>query len=91
MYNNNPQLTAQWNRKTNVWAMTSLLSAFVIPVMGIITGHMALRQLSSTGQDGRGLAVGGIVVGYVVLVLQVVVVIVIAALLGDAADTLSSR
>ena len=52
---------------TNVLAVVSLVSAFVVNVVGIITGHIALAQIKRTGEKGRGLAIGGLVVGYVSL------------------------
>ena len=34
-------------------------------VAGVITGHVALSQLKSDGKDGRGLALAGMIIGYV--------------------------
>ena len=50
--------------KTNVLAIISLVSAFVVPVAGIVLGHLALSQIRRTGEAGRGLAQGGLIVGY---------------------------
>jgi len=33
-------------------------------VVGVILGHIALKQIKSTGAKGRGLAIAGLVVGY---------------------------
>ena len=59
--------------KTNGLAIVSLVSSlvgiFIIPfigsIVGIITGHMALGQIKRTGENGRGLALAGTIVGYV--------------------------
>ena len=59
--------------KTNSLAIVSLVSSlvgiFIIPligsIVGIITGHMALGQIKRTGENGRGLALAGTIVGYV--------------------------
>ncbi|WP_322409222.1 DUF4190 domain-containing protein [Microbacterium invictum] len=59
--------------KTNVLAIVSLISsivAFVVlpfigSLVGVITGHMALSQIKRTGEQGRGLALAGTIVGYV--------------------------
>ena len=40
-------------------------------VAGVITGHVALSQIKSSKQSGRGLAIAGVVVGYVVIALGV--------------------
>jgi hypothetical protein len=34
-------------------------------VVGIVTGHLALRRVRTTGRGGEGLAKGGLVVGYI--------------------------
>lgn len=34
-------------------------------------GHLASSQIKRTGEDGKGLAVGGLVVGYIVMGLVV--------------------
>lgn len=65
----------------------SITGVTILPVIGsvigVVTGHIALNQLRSSGESGRGLAVAGLVVGYVGLTLLVVVGVMIAyALLG---------
>ncbi|HSP51605.1 MAG TPA: DUF4190 domain-containing protein [Cryobacterium sp.] len=83
--------------KTNTLAIVSLVSAFFVSLAAVITGHLALGQIRRTGEGGRGLAVAGLVLGYIGLVstaLAVVIAIVfaatvvpfiIAAVNGDAA------
>ena len=66
--------------KTNALALTSLISsiaAFVIvpfigSVVGVITGHIALRQLKTSGENGRGMALAGTIVGWVGVALSIV-------------------
>ncbi len=60
----------QPQRPTNVLAIISLVAScagWLIPgasIAGIITGHIALGQIKRTGEGGRGLALGGVIVGY---------------------------
>jgi hypothetical protein len=56
----------------------------VIGIVAVVTGHMALSQVSqSNGQlTGRGLAVAGLVLGYAMLFVCVVVPICAALVLG---------
>ncbi|MFE6965825.1 DUF4190 domain-containing protein [Agromyces sp. NPDC057679] len=61
--------------KTNVLAIVSLVSAFFVSLVAIITGHIALSQIKKTGEQGRGLAIAGLIIGYVGLVATIVVVI----------------
>ena len=61
--------------KTNVLAIIALIGGFVIPLAGIIVGFIALNQIKTTGEAGRGLAIGGIVVGFVVGALTILAVV----------------
>lgn len=72
------------SQKTNVLAIVSLVSAFFIPLVGIITGHIALSQIKKTGEQGRGLALAGLIIGYVLLVVGIIVAIVWFAIIGAA-------
>lgn len=62
-------------RPTNVLAIISLVAAFVFPLAGIITGHIALSQIKKTGENGRGLALAGTVLGYVFTILYIIIII----------------
>lgn len=52
---------------TNTLAILSLIFSFVFAIVGVILGHVALNQLARTGQQGRGLAIAGLTVGYISL------------------------
>lgn len=71
-----PSRTMAMQTKTNTLAIVSLVSAFFISIVAVITGHMALKQIEQTGEQGRGLALTGLVIGYVSLGLGIVMVIV---------------
>ena len=76
--------------KTNTLAIVSLVSSlvgvFVIPVIGqivgIITGHMSLNQIKRTGENGRGLGLAGVIIGWVTLGLAIVGIILFIAWFG---------
>jgi protein-disulfide isomerase len=61
--------------RTNTLAIVSLVSAFVVSLVAVITGHLALGQIARRGERGRGLAIAGLVLGYVGLASTVVVVV----------------
>lgn len=50
-----------------IGALVSALLGWVIcgigSVVGVVVGIIALRQIKQTGQGGRGLALGGIIIG----------------------------
>lgn len=51
--------------RTNVLAIVAIITGFMAPIAGIITGHMALRQIARSGEEGRALALTGLIAGYV--------------------------
>ena len=48
---------------------------FIAGVVAIITGHMARKQIRQTGEDGSGLALAGLILGYVHLALSILLLI----------------
>ena len=72
---------------SDVSASIALLNTYAVfaisyllrPVGGIIFGHIALSQIKRTGQGGRGLAIAGLIAGYILVALTVVLVIALAA------------
>lgn len=77
-------------RETNGLAVVSLvfgiLSWFALPLIGniiaIITGHIARSQIASSGhdQDGDGLALAGLILGYIGLLLGFLIILLIIGL-----------
>ena len=52
-------------------------------IVAVILGVVALNQIKQTGQDGRGLAIGGIVIGGIDILLAAIVIIFFAAAIGS--------
>jgi hypothetical protein len=52
---------AKWNVLSIVSLVTSILG---LSLVGIITGHISLSQIKKTGEQGRVLAIVGLVLGY---------------------------
>jgi hypothetical protein len=79
--------TAASGAKTNVLAIVSLVTSILgLSIVGVITGHIGMNQITKTGESGRGLAIAGLVLGYLGLVVEVIWVAVAIA----AAAALSS-
>ena len=51
--------------QTNSMAIAALVSSLVLAPLGVIFGHISLSQIKRTGEQGRGLAIAGLVIGYV--------------------------
>jgi peptidyl-prolyl cis-trans isomerase B (cyclophilin B) len=61
-------------RPTNGMAIASLVCAFLFAPLGIVFGHVSMSQIKRTGEQGRGLAIAGLVISYVLTILTVLVV-----------------
>lgn len=55
--------------QTNTFAVVAVILAFLQPIAGIVFGHMALGQIKRNGDAGRGLALTGVIIGYVCVAL----------------------
>ena len=83
-------------RPTNTLAIVSLATGIasyvVVPVIGaivaIVTGHMARGQIRRTGEGGGGLALAGLILGYLHLVIAVIaiaIIVITVVIIGAAA------
>lgn len=81
--------------KTNtlaVFAMIASIAGFIwlLPligsVAGAIMGHISLGQIKRTGEKGYGMALAGVIVGWVGLALAVIGGIALIAFIGWAAE-----
>jgi hypothetical protein len=86
-------------RAVNSLAIVSLvagIAGYIIPhpfiagLVAIVTGHMARRQIRQTGESGSGLAMAGLVLGYLHLVLSILLVgFIVLVVLGVGAYVVS--
>jgi hypothetical protein len=74
---------------TNGFAIASLacgLAQFVFgpltTIPAIVFGHMARSQIRRTGEQGSGLALGGLVLGWGAVILGIIVFVVVLAMAG---------
>ena len=65
--------------KTNTLAIIALVASiagFIIWgigfIAGVICGHISLSQIKKTGEQGRGMAVAGLIIGYVGIALTII-------------------
>ena len=82
-------------RPTNALAIAALvcgIAAFatgITCIPAIICGHMARGQIRRTGEQGDGLAVAGLILGYVSIVLFIVAVVAIVLVASKAGGAVS--
>lgn len=55
----------------SVVSLASALTGFGV-VAAIITGHISLAQIKRTGQNGRALALAGVILGYVSIAIWII-------------------
>jgi hypothetical protein len=68
---------------TNGLAIASLVVGlfwmwWIGSVLAVVFGHVALNQIARTGQSGRGLAIAGLVLGYIGLATLLVTLLVVS-------------
>jgi peptidyl-prolyl cis-trans isomerase B (cyclophilin B) len=68
-------------RPTNAMAVAALICSFLVAPLGIIFGHISLAQIKRSGEDGHGMAVTSLVVGYLVTILSITAVVAMVLLL----------
>jgi peptidyl-prolyl cis-trans isomerase B (cyclophilin B) len=56
-------------------AIASLVCAFVFAPLGIVFGHISLSQIKKRGEEGRGLAIAGLIISYLISVFMVLVLV----------------
>jgi peptidyl-prolyl cis-trans isomerase B (cyclophilin B) len=62
-------------RRTNTMAIVGLILAFVFPLVGAIIGHVALGQIKKSGEEGRGLALAAVIIGWVFTAVAILAVV----------------
>ncbi|WP_231939652.1 DUF4190 domain-containing protein [Brevibacterium siliguriense] len=55
---------------------------WIAPVLAVIFGHVGLGQIKRTGEEGRGQAIAGLIIGYVTIALGLIMAIVVIGFLG---------
>jgi len=65
-------------KRTNPLAIIGLILSIFFPVVGAIVGHVALSQINKTGEEGRGLALAAVIVGWTLTGLAIIAVVVSA-------------
>ena len=58
--------TLEVAKRTNPLAILALVAAFVASVVGVVLGFIALGQVRTSGEAGRGIAIAAIVIGVLV-------------------------
>jgi peptidyl-prolyl cis-trans isomerase B (cyclophilin B) len=68
--------TATTLGQTNTYALLAIVFAFLVPLAGIIFGHLGLGQIKRTGDAGRGIALTGLIISYAYFVFLAMFIII---------------
>lgn len=81
-------------RSTNGLAIASLVCALaglatcgVTSLVGAILGHVARKQIRENGQDGDGMALAGIITGWIITGIYLVILVIYAIAIVYAIDS----
>jgi len=61
--------------RTNTLAILALVFGILGGYLALIFGHLALSQIKRSGEQGRGLAITGLILGYFWVAVTVIIVI----------------
>lgn len=87
-----PPAVARPATTTNGYAVASLVLSicgivFLLPligsILGIVFGHLSLSQLNESEQQGRGMAIAGLVLGYLGVAATAVMIIAVIVLVAS--------
>ena len=68
----------------NVMAIVGFVLAFVVNIAGLVVSIIALSQIKTTGERGRGLALAGVIISALSLVFGIIWVIFVIAVVANA-------
>ena len=74
-----PQAGSKLPSEHDGFAIASLVTAFFLPILGIIFGHLSNHRAKLAHRAKSGLAVAGLVLGYLFTVISVLVISIVAA------------
>ena len=65
---------APGSASTNGLAIAALVTGIVgVSLVAVILGHMAISQINKTGQQGKGMAIAGLVLGYLGMLFGIII------------------
>jgi hypothetical protein len=62
-----PTLASLYFLGVGLFGLIALPLAVLFSLAGAVVGHSALRRIKKTGQPGRGIALAGVILGWVVI------------------------
>ena len=63
-------------KKTNGLCIAGLICAFLVPLVGLILSIVGLSQAKKRNEDGKGLAIAGIIISVIEIIISIVITVV---------------
>jgi hypothetical protein len=80
-----PQYVYPPARPTSGYAIAAFVtSLFGLAIISVILGHSALSDIEKTGKDGKGLAIAGLIIGYIQCAFWTLIIILMAVAAAGA-------
>ena len=80
VYAAQPQYAYPLARPTSGYAVAAFVtSLFGLAIIPVILGHSALGDIEKTGKDGKGLAIAGLILGYIQCAFWTLIIILMTA------------
>jgi hypothetical protein len=76
-----PLLASLFLAGVGLLGLIAMPLAILFSLAGAVVGHSALRRIRETGQPGRGIALAGVILGWVVILPLVVIVMIAGSML----------
>ena len=85
-----PDSVAPTIQKTNMLAIIGLLTAFFVPLVGLICSIIGLNQIGKRKERGKGVAIAGIIVSVIVGLLQLLTLLLIVVAVNSTTVKLTT-
>ncbi|WP_165964507.1 MmpS family transport accessory protein, partial [Actinomadura sp. KC216] len=81
---------------TNTLAIASLVLGitwlcWIGSILAVVLGHVSLSQIKRTGQSGRGMAIAGLILGYIGILAGAIVIIFFVALGNEIGNEIEEK
>ncbi len=85
-----PQAGGKLPSENDGFAIASLVTAFFVPILGIIFGHLSNRRAKLAHRARSGLAIAGLVLGYLFTAVTALIIVIVVAVAAGTASSVSA-
>jgi hypothetical protein len=85
-----PQAGGKLPSESDGFAIASLVTAFFVPVLGVIFGHLSNHRAKVAHRGRSGLAVAGLVLGYLFTAITALIIVIVIAVAASTTPSVSA-